>query len=204
MSILQTIVAPPGSFSAGATVSVPGTKQGSAAMDTVHGKWYAANYAGKVFWAATAAAGTTIPISSSTSPTFMLLNPVSSGVNLEVISAHVGITNATEVVSPIFWGVVTNLAVNPTSITKITTQMGILGQAPGNIGIAASAATLAAAATIFYPFTDIQATANGLVVANYEYDGKLVIPPGALIHLCGTAAQTSATYNAITWAEWPV
>jgi hypothetical protein len=202
--LLQVLIDSPGNFSGGAIAPLSGTNQGSGYMDAVHGKWYAANYAGKVFWAATTAAGVTIPGSAVTVLSFTLYNPVASNVNLEIISWHIAFTNPTEVVTSAKFGVVTNMTTPPTSINQIASQSGMLG-GHGGIGVAASTVTIPVALAVpYYPsgFT-IQATADGLVNTNVEYDGKLVLPPGSLITPCG-GPQTQPTYIAAVWAEWPV
>ena len=180
-----------------------GGKAGEAIVSELRGKYFTANYRGKLFLSAGAAAGTTIPISSATAATTMLYNPIGSGVVLELIRVNVGILNATLVVSGISLGLISGLTVAPTGITAGAVVPGNLGAAFTNLGVYATAATLAAAATKFYNLFSVSATSGLGPNFDYQFDGQLLLQPGSLVHLCGTAAQTSASLNSIAWAEWP-
>lgn len=178
-------------------------KAGEAVVSELHGKYYTSNYRNRVYLSAGAAAGTTIPISSTTAPTFTLYNPIGSGVVAEVIHINVSILNATTVVSGIGIGSLTQLLVAPTSVTAIPIVSGN-GLSVSNPACQLwSAATLAAAATRFYTMFSVSATSGAFPNFNYQADGTILLQPGSLIFLCGTAAQTSASLNSICWSEFP-
>ena len=199
-------VSPPSntSYADGTSALALQGKAGELVATELHGKWYTAAYRGRVFTGNTAAAGTTIPISSATAATFTLYNPLGSGVNVELVSADVSILNATTVVSSIALGVISGLIVAPTVVTALTTYPTLIGGSAVAQAKLYSIATLAAAATLFIPLFSVSATSGAFPNFHYDFDGKLILAPGSLVHLVGTAAQTSASMNGFTWAEWPL
>lgn len=177
-------------------------KAAEAVVAELHGKYYTANYRGRHFITQGAAAGVTIPISSSTAPTFAVFNPLGSGVVVELGKLNVSINNATTVVSSIAWGIITGLTVAPTG-TAMTIGSGNLGGTGTAQCIVYSTGTLAAAATKFFGLFSVSATSGAFPNFNYDHEGSILIQPGSLVHLVGTAAQTSASLNSLSWSEWP-
>ena len=100
-------------------------KSGEGMVAELHGKWYTAAYRNRVFLAQTAPAGVTIPISTTTTHTFALFNPLGSGVNLELISVDIAATTTTFVASPIQLGLLAG-AVTPTTVTTALTPISAL------------------------------------------------------------------------------
>jgi len=179
-------------------------KAGEIIKADLHGYGYTAAYRGRLFLAATAAAGVTIPISSSTSPTFTLYNPIGSGVVAELLKLNIGITNATTVVSPLLLGAISGLIVAPTSVTARSIISANLGGAGVALAQLYTAATLAAAATNFLTVGSVSATSGAFPNLNYDLNGCLLLQPGSLVHVCGTAAQTSASTISLLYAEFPL
>jgi hypothetical protein len=194
---------PSSSIGDGLNPQLLGGKAGEGIVAELHGKYYTSTYRGKTFLGSTAAAGTVIPISSATAATFVLYNPIGSGVNIELISANVAILNATTVVSSIALGIASGLIVAPTSVTKLTPIAGLLGGSAVAQAQLYSVATIVATTT-FFPLFSVSATAGAFSNFNYKFDGEIVLAPGSLVHLCGTAAQSSASMNAFSWSEWPL
>lgn len=174
---------------------------GEVLASELHGKWYAAARRGQVFIGATAAAGTTIPVSSATAATFTLYNPIGSGVNLELITYRMAIAAATLVVSPILLGIARGLTVGPTGLTALTSGPALIGGGGGALGKLYSVATIVAT-TEFFPMFNVSAVAGVLSNCIYQFDGEIMLAPGSLVHVCGTAAQASAAAQGFTWAEW--
>src|SRR5690348_11006426 len=82
----------------------------------IHGKWYYAALAGKLFHGSSLIAGVTIPVNTATAATFTLFNPADSGVNLELVSLDIGWpAGATTVVGTILGSVSRQ---TPTSTTQ--------------------------------------------------------------------------------------
>lgn len=204
MPIIYGAVGAPSSTSAADNSNLPllQGKAGEGIVAELHGKWYTGAYRNMAFLSGGAAAGTTIPVSSTTAPTFTLYNPIGSGKVVELIKLNVSILNATTVVSSIALGMISGLLVAPTSVTAIPIV------AANGLAVATpaaqlwSAATLAAAATRFFTLFSVSATSGAFGNNTYDFDGSVLLQPGSLVHVCGTAAQTSASLQSIAWAEW--
>lgn len=205
MPIMYGAVGAPSNTSAadGANQPLLQGKAGEGIVAELHGKYYTSTYRGRTFLSAGAAAGTTIPVSSTTAPTFTLYNPIGSGIVVELISSQVSILNATTVVSGISLGMISGLTVAPTAVTAIPVVSGLGVGLATSIAQLWSAATLAAAASRFYTMFSISATSGAFPNFKHDFDGTLVLNPGSLVFLCGTAAQTSASLNSIAWCEYP-
>ena len=171
----------------------------------LRGKYAIANYRGKHFMTQGASAGVTIPVSTTTSGTFVVFNPPGSGIYMDLGKLNVGILNATTVVSSIAWGIITGLTVAPTGVTAMASGSAALGSSGGaSLGVIYSAATLAAASTKFFDLFSVSATSGAFPNFNYDHEGSLQVYPGSLVHLCGTAAQSSASLVSMTWSEFPL
>lgn len=177
----------------------------------LHGRLGSAAYNGNLFMASTAAAGVTIPISTTTSPTFTLLNPIGSSVNCELLAITIGITVVTSVASPILLGYLGGVtsATNPTSTTARAITNAKLNSGNSPLANLFTAATLAAAVTTFATIGQItatNATAGNSLGPWFSADlqGGILLTPGSLVHVCGSAAQTSPTTITLWYAEYPV
>jgi hypothetical protein len=180
-------------------------KAGEAVVAELHGKFYTAAYRNRVFAATTAAAGTVIPIGTTTTMTFALFNPLGSGVNVELVSIDVASTTTTWVASPIQLGLLSG-AVLPTTITSTLTSFSTLvgGSGVSQIKVYASAVGAAMPTTALYPLFSVGTTAGTPGQLHYEFDGRVILAPGTMASLVGTAAQSQATVNAAIWIEWPL
>lgn len=207
MPVMYGAVGAPSSTSAADGFNAPllQGKAGEGVVAELHGKWYTSCYRGRLFMAPTLAAGITIPSTTATAATYLLYNPIGSGVNMELTSINVGFGAATLVVGTISLGLQYGLQVAPTSLTALTaTPLSGTGKA---LGTANSAGTLAAAVptTGLYGLFGISATSGVLAPLQHEFDGKVVLPPGSLGSLCCTiAAQASASNVTAVWAEYPI
>jgi len=179
-------------------------KSGELAVAELHGKWYTSAYRGRLFVGANTTSGVTIPIATTTTATFALYNPLGSGVNVEMVSCDVTPLTVTSVAASIGLGIVTGLLVAPTSLTAITPYASLLGGSAAPQAKIYSSAVLAAATTTYYPMFTFTATSGLVTTLHHEFDGKLVVPPGTLVHIVATAAQTQASANSFVWAEYPL
>lgn len=182
----------------------------------IHGKYYAPNRGGNVFYLATAAAGTVVPVQATNLvSTFTLWNPLGSGKNVELIRYSYGVLNATTVVSDISLYVqpgVGQTVAAPGTLTLLSVRSAAGGSATPTIASVCtgySAATLVnvVGTNIFRgptmtSFGAVTTTADAPI--NYDFDGTFLMPPGTLITFAGTAAQTQAGSQCLTFAEWPV
>ncbi len=206
MALSQGIVINPASSnqSDGSIINIGMGRQNEQMVSPVHGRWYTAAYRGKLFRGSTAAAGTTIPISSATAATFTLYNPIGSGVNVELVRYMSSVQNASTVVSNILLGISSPLTVAPTGLTALTTGPALLGGAATPAAQLYSIATITAT-TVFYQLGGYGATTCVTQsMIDHIFEGMVMIAPGTLVHVCGTAAQTSASTQTIVWAEWPI
>lgn len=188
-----------------------GGKQGEGVFSQLHGRWFNASVRGKLFQGTTALAGTIIPINASNLvSTFAFWNPVNSGVNAELVDLDLGVTTTVLVVAAIglvYQASVGSQIANPGTLTALTTVTGgVIGAAnPGNKCTLYSALTFVGTPTPLMPLFAVPATTGvNPTPLHYEFDGKIIVPPGAIVALVSTAAQTAAMQQKLAWAEWPI
>ncbi|HEY6861671.1 MAG TPA: hypothetical protein VI358_18040 [Pseudolabrys sp.] len=173
--------------------------------------------AGQCFTGTAPIAGVDVPVSSGTTPVFMLWNPTGSGVNIVVNNLMISNIDATTpVVSGLAFGYTTgagNSAATGSVVATFTagtkTNCLIGGGLSSRVffASASSGTTLTAATTTFIPVGlshDSVTAGTGWQVVNQNFLGSLALAPGSLIHLVGSAAQTQNLMPSITWAEVPV
>lgn len=178
-------------------------KQGAQLASELHGKWYNAAYNGGLFQAATAAAGTTIPVSTTTGATFAIYNPIGSGKVVELVRYNAVLLNATAVVGGIGLGIATGLTLAPTGLTVAPSSgAAYLGGSGTAVCQVYTVATIVATTRYHWMGIGYGATSGAFGGLQYDFDGQILLYPGSLAHVVGTAAQTSASAQSITWAEW--
>lgn len=177
------------------------------------GTYYQDTYAGNVFIAPTAVAGTTIPVQATNLvSTFTVWNPASSSVNLELIRYTVSWTTTVEVVGDI--GLYAQFQVGsavtaPGTLTARTIRNALLGSGKVSQASFYTAATLVSTTdtNLFRMLTlagpGAVTSTNNLAI-NYNFDGMVIVPPGTLICTAGFAAQTAATDQTLVWREVPI
>ncbi len=203
MPLTQGLVNAPSSTSA-ADGSNPVALFGKASEQIIaelHGKYFTAAYRGKVFAFMALIAGVTIPVNTTTAPTFTLFNPLGSGVVTELISLDIGWpAAATTVVATILGSLSTQ---TPTAVTAGGTSVAQpvgAGSVPQSKLYTAATIT---AITTHVPLIQITSTADAEVTSHYDFDGKLVLAPGGLITLTSTPVQTGVALPCMFAAEWP-
>jgi len=201
MSTIQIAVGAPSTTSNadGIAATMLGGKSAEGIVAELHGKWYTAAYRGRVFCAPTLIAGVTIPVNTTTAATYIIWNPVGSGVNLEMISLNVA-SLAAGTVGSLLASVATQTPTSPTLLTPISVPVGAGGTAQGKV---ATAATITAVTT-HIPLQQVQTTTGGSAMPNYRFDGELVVAPGGMINLVSNPVQTAVAIPCWFWAEWPV
>ena len=174
----------------------------------LHGKFYAAVKSGRCFIAAQT--GITIPLNAAALVSvFSLWNPMGSGVDMELIDADVWTVSATEVVNDValyYQAAVGSAIAVPGTLTKANPVNLYPVAAPGTNQVQYyTALTHVGTPSLLHPLVDIQATASGIAGSgHYEFDGKLLIPPGTVISLATTTGAEASAGASIKWAEWPV
>jgi hypothetical protein len=182
--------------------------------------------AGRMFHTMVGAAGTgiTVPIYSTTSPTFALWNPLGSNRLIVPLSIRLGVAaTATAAITTLGLDILYNTggafatglpiaawtdATVFNGRSKYGSSAASAANNAGRIGIATT--TLTTAATAFYELGLSQATtalAPGWVWLEHDFMDDLVLDPGTLIHLVGNPlAPVETMVASITWYEpdWQV
>lgn len=165
--------------------------------------------AGNVFIGATAAAGTAFPISTGTAVTFGLWN-TSGNKNAVLIDLDVGVTSGTIALGELglanqYCGFAIGTAAPLSAFTGGTPKNALLGNGNASaMQFTPSAATLTAGGTAvkWLGKANESATAGlGVFDGHYEFNGKIIVPPGQLVFVCGSVAQTALFTMSMTWAE---
>lgn len=195
-----------------------GFKEGGQLVGGLHGRYYEAAMAGRLFIAYTVIAGVALPVAAATlNSKFTLHNPASSTRVIEAVSFTMGIDSATTVVNGIGMAIQRNLSTTsgvPTTTTAlVSSPLGPTGTA---LGVAYSQATLtnvaipgvtvATAVPIpFYPMFSMGAvTAPTIDPCNHDFNGRVVLGPDSLGAFCTTVAAATAAFCAVIWAEWDI
>ncbi len=203
MAFLQSVVSAPGNNTAGTNPIAPCNPDGAPMFSEVHGKWYSAARAGRVYIATSLIAGITIPVNTTTSPTWTLFNPATSTVNLELIHFDVGSIVAATLIQSEILGSISKQT--PTSTTALTPANIINPMSSGSPQASMfTAATIGAAITTHMPLFLAPAVAVAAGQTKYEFDGKVVLPPGWLFTVTSTPVQSGVLLPSLSWAEWPV
>lgn len=206
---LNVQVGGPTSLPDGQTPVMLGGKSAEGIVAELHGKWYTGAYRGNVFHGFVT--GVTVPVvASGLVSVASLYNPAGSQRNLEVISTDVGIVLATQVVNHVGLyfqaGIGSNTSI-PTSQTVGTPVNGMLGAGAVSQGKFLTAATHVGTpvlAAMIATFGATTTTADNPI--HYDFDGKLILPPGSIVSFATSTAASTASGLAvgISWAEWPL
>lgn len=165
---------------------------------------------GRVWHAATAAAGVTVPIFSNTTNVGLLVYvPAGAKYAARLYRSKVGYVSGTMVAGHMCYGVKTGLNAAPTSTTDAILWNGRIGSAePGapNAVRVFQAATLAAALTYFGPMGNSQvvqaATATNAPWRQVdELDGSIIVTPGSLFGIVANVAAAVVATQGLTFEE---
>lgn len=184
-----------------------GGKQGDAIVSELHGRYYEQTYRGKIFTAATQALVTTTVGLATTYTGLVICNPITSTVNLELITASLmqSVIQSTQIEA---FAIATgsNSTTNVTHTTPVAVRSSLIGSGLSGIGVADVSATLPTA-----PFYDMFVTNTGTATANstgvqvLDIAGQIILAPGAYA-LFVTPAQASVAgmWFGFKWAEVPI
>lgn len=175
------------------------------------GKFYVQSKIGDVFHGSTAAAGTAFPISTGTAVTFGLWN-TSTNKNAVLLGLDVGYTSGTIALGTLgianqYVGFALGTAAPLSVFTDGTPKNAMVGSGNSSVmRFTPSAATLTAGGTaLMWLGKGIESATAGLGVfdGHYDFDGKVIVPPGNLVFVCGSVAQTALFSMTLSWAEIP-
>lgn len=175
------------------------------------GKYYTETALGRVFIGSTAAAGTAFPISTGTAVTFGVWN-TNVGVNVVPLWLRASYTSGTIALGT--WGLANQYcgfaigtAAPLSAFTDGTPKNALLGSGnASSVRFTPSAATLTAGGTAAMWFGAGQESATaglGIWGVRENFDGDLIVPPGNLLFVCGSVAQTGLYSISMAWAEVP-
>lgn len=173
------------------------------------GKYYPEAAQGNVFIGSTAAAGTALPISTGTAVTFGLWNTTTNKAAV-LLNLAVGYTSGTIALGTFgvanqACGFALGTAAPLSAFTDGTPKNAIIGAGKASaMRFTPSAATLTAGGTaaMFIGKSIESATAGlGVFDINYDFNGQIIVPPGQLVFLCGSVAQTALFTASLVWAE---
>ena len=213
---VQTQSVPSTSVTDGSYPAQLGGKSGEGIVAELHGKHFTNSVRGNVFLGATLAAGVVVPFNAATlAGTFTLHNPAGSGKNIELIDLNVCQVPGTALITGLGVGFQGPLASTGGAPTSVTHSAGGVKSLKVGSGVAASGllytvATLTNVAIanlspIMWLFNNVATTIITQQYTNYNFDGKVVLPPDTLCTLVNSITGTqSAAAISITWAEFPV
>lgn len=182
-------------------------KQGDGIVSALHGRYYEQCYRGKIFTAATQALVTTTVGLATTYTGLVISNPITSTVNMELISASMmqSVIQATQIEA---YAIATgyNSTTNVTHTTPVAVRSSLIGTGAAGVGVADVSATLPTA-----PFYDMFVTNTGTATANstgvqvVDIAGQIILPPGGYAMFVTPAqASVAGMWFGFKWAEVPV
>ncbi len=187
-------------------------RQGDLQVSDVHGPYYNVAARGNLFFASSGLAGSVVKLSAATmtSVTFSLLNPVGSGVNVELVDiSWQQFGTGTQIIGQLGVAVQTDIAAAgvPTTLTAGTINNGLLGA--GNVSKCSfyTVATMTNSAIgskfpHYWLFNNPLATTATQAPNLYEFKGKLIMPPGSMLvpvsAITGTLIEAAIS---LSWAE---
>lgn len=196
-------------------------RQGQALVAEVHGKFYEQAISGQVFSQAATPLGLAIPIYTATALAggMPIWNPLGSGKNVVLIDADFGYGSGTAAYASIGLmarsGCGSAIATGSqiTAFAEVTPKNALLGA--GNVSVAKSsnAGTVTATAGVAAEWVRTLAsinleaqtgTAHGLITCHYEFDGKVIVPPGTMVWFAATLASVALYASSVSWYEAPI
>jgi hypothetical protein len=213
MLIQGQVGAPGQSATTGSTPAIRQGQLGDVIVSELHGRFYETTYRGNTFClsVATAAAITAYTGAAGGTPQIALYNPLNSGRNAVILQAAYANIVAAAGAGTVTWGLYygPTAAITQTSLTYPVNQLTLNKVGSTMQGFTNAALTSSTALTNVYPLGQYYwasaagAFSTGPQVALIE--GAIIVPPGAMIALGGSAALSSATWiGSLTWEEVPI
>ncbi len=187
-------------------------RDGALHVTRIHGEWYTAARRGNLFIASTALAGVTLPVDDTTNlaSTAGIVNPITSGVNCELVALGINNTTVAVAVKPNTICFQKNLSTSggpPTSVTALTAHsLPLSSGATTAKCVAHSAATCTNSAEMAPRLNMLNTlqTAVGEATAFYKFDGMVVFGPDTGMFIVNDVTAIAGVKLTYIWAEWPV
>lgn len=194
------------SVNPGTTVTQNAGHMGESLVSELHGKYYTATRAGRVFTAT--AAAVTVPVNAATlASVFSIWNPIGSGINVEILACDIAVVLATTVVNGVGLYFQGPLGVSPTLTTIGTPVCGLLGSTTVSGAKFYTALTHAGTPTLAALVGTFGATSTTAAARfGRDFDGSIILPPASVISLAMTTAAStgSGITAALSWAEYAI
>jgi hypothetical protein len=193
-----------------ATVASPQSANpqfGEGLVGELYGKYYQLAKVGQIFVMSTGIAGVTMPIATTTVPTFVLKNPAGSGKNLVMLKAAFGYISGTVIASA--WHYSSCLSANTSFTTTGTPSNALVGSGVASISNISVTGTNTTSAATAYRHSGISNGAPITSTTSYYYltetfEGDFIIPPGQTIFPSADPVQGGTFAMSFVWAEMPV
>ena len=178
--------------------------EGGLVLD-LHGKYYEAVKAGRVFVACNQAAVAVTAAMATTYTGLVVENPATSGKDLVMLRFGYTATIAAPVAATVL-GLMTGLDAGDAA-AAITPRNRYVG-GPASVAIVDNGCTLTGTPVLEQVFSQVGtgATTVPLVAqpCEIDLDGSLIIPPGYYVAVYSFAANTAAFIFSLMWEEVPV
>lgn len=192
----------------GSFPSMLSDRHGALLVSELHGKRYSKGVRGNLFWGTGVA---TLKAAGGTTAGFMLYNPASSPVYLEVEKFRFSTyTTVTEVIAGLLLegsiqvpsGTLTGGTISGMPLAARSSNVGIATASSPSNGRVYLGATITAMTLIGGLGINVGATTYGPPIAEVDFDGTLILAPGMAINVCSSIVQTNTSVCDFIWSEW--
>ena len=197
----------------GSNVILSLSREGAQHVTQIHGQWYVAARRGNLFIASTAAAGVTIPVEDTTqlASTAGIVNPITSGVILELVGLMISNTTIDVAVKPNVVCFQKNLSTSggpPTSVTALTahSQPLSLGATTAKC-VAHSAATFTNSVEMTPRLNLIPSISTAVGTGSqawFQFNGEITMGPDTAMAIVNSVTAIAGHQLTYIWAEWPI
>lgn len=183
--------------------------------DNLRGRYAEQAKAGRVFIQTTTPLGLAIPIYTGTAPRVALWNPLGSNVDVELISISAQRASGTTVEFAAGLMRVLNAGAQVATGAPFTAfaddvpyngQIGSTGASKVRSTSSGTVTTTAGVAgdffySLFHSYAAVGASTVDGTPWNHEFNGKVIVPPGAAIYLAASVASVALYATSLVWAE---
>lgn len=199
----------PQTSSDGAVINLRLSRDACVVTQDGHSRYAESAYRGNMYIAANQTGVTTQAGLSATTPVLTLFNPKGNNKVAAVVYAGVVLSVANAAAAIVWLAANINIAANAVTGTAATFSNCYLGNAGSPTCSPLTAATLPAApiaiAQLGVGLTGAITTVPGQVAFARQFDGALIVGPGAAISFqTSTASGASSTFAEIIWEEFNV
>jgi hypothetical protein len=180
---------------------------GEGLVGQLYGRYYQLARAGYIFIGTNGIAGNSLPIATTTVPTFMLRNPAGSGKNVVMLRAAYGYISGTVIASA--WHYSSCASAGTTIATTQTPGNALLGAAAASVTNLSITGTNTVATATAYRHSGVSNGAPITSSTSYYYitedfNGDFIVPPGFCIFPSADPVQGGTFAMTWAWAEIPV